>query len=148
MATINSFEELEIWKNARELSKLIHQFVKLEPFKHDYSFVKQIRSSSGSVMDNIAEGFERGGRKEFVQFLVISKGSCGEVRSQLYRAKDQEYITTEEFDSAMALCIGISKMTQRLIEYLNKTIIEGPRYKTVEEDPIEYLSIETLNLKH
>src|ERR1017187_2466822 len=100
---------------------MVYDFTKKDLFKNDYSLIKQIRSASGSVMDNIAEGFERGGRKEFVQFLVISKGSCGEVRSQLYRAMDQKYISSSEFDSSVKLCLSTSKMTQRLIEYLNKS---------------------------
>src|SRR5258707_1713404 len=99
MATITKFEELEIWQMARELANEIFEvFSNSEPFSRDYKLKDQINGSSGSVMDNIAEGFERGGRNEFINFLTYSKGSAGEVKSQLYRAMDRKYITKEQFD--------------------------------------------------
>ena len=81
MATIKRFEDLEIWQEARRLSKIIHKISIETDLKTDFKFREQIKSSSGSVMDNIAEGFERGTRAEFIQFLGYSKGSCGEFRS-------------------------------------------------------------------
>ena len=84
---IERFEDLEIWQDARELCKYVYKTTIKEPFCHDYKLRDQIRASSGSIMDNIAEGFERDGNKEFVQFLSVSKGSCGECRSQSYRCK-------------------------------------------------------------
>ena len=95
--TISSFEDLEIWKIARELSKAVYQVSKAHEFYRDQRFCSQIRAAVGSIMDNIAEGFEREGKKEFIQFLYISKGSCGEVRSQLYRAFDAGFISEQEF---------------------------------------------------
>ena len=92
-----SFEELKIWQNARELTKEIYVITRLPEFSKDYRFVGQITAAMGSVMDNIAEGFERDGNKEFLQFLSIAKGSCGEVRSQIYRAYDVGYINEETF---------------------------------------------------
>jgi four helix bundle protein len=83
MTKISNFEDLQIWQNARELSKVVYEITKTEPFNKDYRFRDQVRASAGSVMDNIAEGFEREGNKEFLQFLSIAKGSCGETRSQL-----------------------------------------------------------------
>lgn len=133
MATIKSFEELEVWKTARELCKVVFEITLKEPFSKDFSLKNQIRSSSGSAMDNIAEGFERGGRKEFIQFLGISKGSAGEVCSQLYRAFDQEYISQESFDKGLVLAKRVGKMDQGLIDYLNTTEIKGSKYKTAEE---------------
>ena len=83
MATANKFEDLEIWKEARRLAKLIHKLTIDTHLKTDFKLKEQIKSSSGSVMDNIAEGFERDGNLEFRQFLSMAKGSAGEVRSQL-----------------------------------------------------------------
>ena len=96
MATINNFEDLEIWQNARELCKKINQYCLHNPkfLNHDKN---QIDRASASIMDNIAEGFEREGNKEFVNFLTMSKGSAGEVRSQLIRAFDRNYIDEEVF---------------------------------------------------
>ena len=98
MATFKNFEEIVAWQKARELCKKIKKLTEKPEFTRDYKLKDQILSSSGSIMDNIAEGFERQGNKEFVQFLYISKGSCGETRSQLYRASDYGYITPEEFN--------------------------------------------------
>ena len=92
MATITRFEDLEIWKEARRLAKEIHLITVHTELRSDLRFKNQIKSSSGSVMDNIAEGFERDGNLEFRQFLSIAKGSAGETRSQLYRIFDFEYI--------------------------------------------------------
>ncbi len=93
------FEDLIIWQEARELSKEIYAISRLPEFKKDYKFVGQITSATGSIMDNIAEGFERDGNKEFLQFLSIAKGSCGEVRSQLYRAYDIGYINNDTYEN-------------------------------------------------
>ena len=97
MATITRFEDLEIWQEARRLAKEIH-FISIETeLKTDFRFRDQIKAASGSVMDNIAEGFERNGNLEFRQFLSIAKGSAGETRSQLYRVLDFNYINEEKF---------------------------------------------------
>ena len=96
MSTIKQFEDLEIWQSARRLAKEIQVILNETDLKFDYKFNEQIKSSSGSVMDNIAEGFERDGNLEFRKFLSIAKGSAGETRSQLYRAFDYGYITEEK----------------------------------------------------
>ena len=92
MATIKSFEEIEAWRKARVLSKEIFELTQKGSFSKDFSLRDQINRSSGSIMDNIAEGFERGGNTEFIQFLSIAKGSAGEVCSQIYRAHDRNHL--------------------------------------------------------
>lgn len=129
MATINRFEDIIAWQKARMLCKIIHSFTIRDPFFKDYKLVSQIKSSSGSAMDNIAEGFERGGNKEFIQFLYISKGSAGETRSQLYRALDNDYINEEEFNSAYHLAEEVGKLNKGLINHLNSSEIKGTKYK-------------------
>ena len=89
---------MEAWKRARILCRKIHKLTHREPFSRDFKFKSQIEDSSGSIMDNIAEGFERGGNKEFTNFSIIEKGSSGEIKSQLYRALDKDNISPEEFN--------------------------------------------------
>jgi four helix bundle protein len=125
---VTRFEDLEIWKEARELCKLVCELTTSGPFIHDFKFRDQIRASSGSAMDNIAEGFERGGNKEFVQFLWVSKGSTGEVRSQSYRAYDVKYINEEMFNELLKRTDSISRKTFNLIQHLRDSDIKGIKY--------------------
>ena len=125
---IERFEDLEIWKDARELCKYIYSLTSIEPFTKDFRFRDQIRASSGSIMDNIAEGFTRGGNKEFGQFLYIAKGSCGEVRSQSYRALDFNYITQETQNELLERTDKISRKTNTLIQHLKNSSMKGPKY--------------------
>ena len=127
--TISSFEDLEIWQDARELCKVIRIYTFREPFNRDYRFRDQINSSSGSIMDNITEGFERDGKKEFIQFLSISKGSCGESRSQSYRAFDANYISQEELDNLLERTQRLSKKIGNFMNYLKNSPISGTKYK-------------------
>ena len=89
---IQNFEDLEIWKEARRLTQTIYQLTRDSRFAKDFGLRDQIRRAAISIMSNISEGFERGGNQEFIQFHYVAKGSCGEVRSQLYVALDQEYV--------------------------------------------------------
>src|SRR6188508_350373 len=107
MATFKSFEDIQAWQKARELCKIIGNILDAGRFKKNFSLLDQIERSSGSIMDNIAEGFERSGNREFLQFLYISKGSCGEFRSQLYRALDRNYINQSEFNELYSLAKDI-----------------------------------------
>lgn len=129
MATIERFEDIKAWQLAREICKLIHGFTLRPAFSKDYRLVGQIKGSSGSIMDNIAEGFERNGNREFIQFLSIAKSSSGETRSQLYRALDNEYITKEEFDQAFQITEEASKLISGFMEYLNQSEIKGSKFK-------------------
>lgn len=126
MATVRRFEELEAWKLSRLLC-MIGVIMEDGAFKRCYRLTDQIEGSSGSIMDNIAEGFERGTRAEFIQFLGYSKGSCGELRSQLYRSLDRKFINKDQFDELYAMAVRISAMLQKLINYLQNTKIAGIR---------------------
>lgn len=129
MATLTKFEDLGIWQEARQLSKEVYEWTNRMPFTHDFSLKDQIRRSSGSLMDNIAEGFDRDGNKEFIQFLSIAKGSAGEVRSQLYRAVDQHYISQDKFDRMSQRSNKISAGILGLINYLRTSEIKGIKFK-------------------
>lgn len=128
MSTIKSFEELEIWKMARLLCQDIFLITRHDLFYKDFGLKNQINNSSGSVMDNIAEGFERDGTKEFIQFLSIAKASCGECRSQLYRSLDRSYITLTEFENISFKTIELGRKISNLMDYLRKTDIRGSKY--------------------
>lgn len=130
MAVIRLFEDISSWKEARELNRILGEMIDNKKFGHNYRLIQQIEGSAGSIMDNIAEGFERGGNREFVQFLYIAKGSCGELRSQLYRALDRSYITQEEFDMIYKRTAYISVLIQKLIHYLAGSEMKGSKYKT------------------
>jgi four helix bundle protein len=129
MATITRFEDLEIWQEARRLAKLIHLGAVETDLKNDFRFREQIKASSGSVMDNIAEGFERNGNLEFRQFLSIAKGSAGETRSQLYRALDCNYINQERFDVLKIDYENLSGKINNFITYLNKKDFKGTKFQ-------------------
>lgn len=109
MATVKQFEDLEIWKLARILCNDINKIASSTELRNDYKLYGQIDGSSGSVMDNIAEGFERNGNREFIQFLSIAKASCGETRSQLYRGLDRNYINKNKFDNLYEQTIVLLK---------------------------------------
>jgi four helix bundle protein len=125
---VERFEDLEIWKEARVLCKVIFDITIKEPFCKDYKLRDQIKASSGSVMDNIAEGFEREGNKEFMQFLSVAKGSCGECRSQSYRAFDYQYIDQGVLDDLITRTVQLSKKISSLISYLKKSDLKGPKF--------------------
>jgi four helix bundle protein len=129
MGTIKRFEDLELWAEARVLANKIYVLCEQGKFQKDYRFKDQIRSAAGSIMDNIAEGFERSSRLEFIQFLGIAKGSCGEVKSQLYRALDQAYVDQSEFDALYGLCDKLASGIAGFIQYLNKSSYKGQKFK-------------------
>jgi four helix bundle protein len=132
MATISRFEDLDIWKKARSFCRNISRVAGYERFSHDFALRDQIRASSGSVMDNIAEGFERNGNREFVQFLYIAKGSCGESRSQLYRALDSGYLPDDDFNLLQQESLALSQNISGFINYLKSSEMKGFKYKNAK----------------
>jgi four helix bundle protein len=129
MATIKRFEEMDSWKLAREVCDRIGKLIDDGKLKRNYRLIDQIEGSSGSIRHNIAEGFERGIRGAFITFPGYAKGSCGEFRSQLYRALNRSYISQVEFDELSLLSIRISALLQKFIVYLQETSIKGLRKK-------------------
>jgi four helix bundle protein len=121
MSKIHRLEDVEAWQLARELSVDVYRLTLKDDFKRDYGMKDQIRRASVSIMNNIAEGFERGSNKDFAKFLFISRGSAGEVRSLLYVAKDLGYISEQEFENNKALCCRIGGALWGLIQHLKKT---------------------------
>ena len=113
--TIQTFEEIKVWQKAKELCVITY---KIFSTSKDYGFRDQIQRASVSVMNNIAEGFERKGNKELSRFLYISKGSCGEVRSMLQLALELGYISKVDYDSMYILSVDISKMLAGFIRAL------------------------------
>jgi four helix bundle protein len=129
--TVKNLEELNVYNRARELTNEIYEITRKTPFSKDYGLVDQIRRASVSIMSNIAEGFERGTNKEFVQFLFIAKGSCGEVRAQLSIAFDQKYIDEKSYKALFDKCSRTSGMIGNLIKYLKGSKYQGAKYKKV-----------------
>lgn len=132
MATIKRFEDLEIWQEARRLSIKVIHLSKSTDLKNDFKLRDQIKGSSGAVMDNIAEGFERDGNLEFRQFLSVAKASAGESRSQLYRIFDNDYIDLDELQRLTSEYETLSKRIANFINYLNKKDFKGTKFKESE----------------
>lgn len=126
---LEKFEDIIAWQKARELTKDIYQVTSIGKFEKDFSLKDQIRRSSISVVSNIAEGFERGGNKEFIHFLYIAKGSCAELRAQLYIASDLLYINDVEFNNAYSKAIEINKLLYGFISYLKNSNLKGDKFK-------------------
>jgi four helix bundle protein len=132
MSTFQSFEEIGVWQKARQLTKEVYQVSGKGPFTRDFGLRDQIRRACVSIMSNIAEGYERGGTKEFLQFLSIAKGSAGEVRSQLYVAFDQDYLTKSVFEELSSHAREISRMLTGLMSYLRNSGLKGTKCRTFQ----------------
>ena len=133
--TAKNFEELEIWKQARTLSGKIYKLTREGQFARDFGLCSQIQRASVSVMSNIAEGYERGGNQELIQFLAIAKGSCGEVRCQLYVALDQGYVKRDEAEALIDQHKKLSIMIHKFMEHLKGSNFKGQKYKPPKPDP-------------
>lgn len=126
---IKKFEDLESWKKARSLTNKIYEATAAGSFSRDFGLKDKIRRASISILSNIAEGFERGGDKEFLQFPAVAKGSCGEVRSQLYIAVDQGYLTPDLSASLLNHAVEIGRMIAGLMKYLRNSELKGSKYR-------------------
>ena len=134
MGTFKKFEEIEAWQKARILAQTVYKISGAGSFAKDYALKEQIRRTGISIMANIAEGHERAGRKEFIQFLAIAKASSGELRSHLYVALDQDYISKESFEEIYSLAMDTSRMINGLMRYLKQSDISGNKYKVSEPE--------------
>ena len=134
---VKRFEDLKIFQMARDLTKEVYAITKKGDFHKDSRFVQQIHAAAGSIMDNIAEGFERDGNKEFVIFLYIAKGSCGEVRSQIIRASDVGFIDNETATKLYNDCVALSKALSRFIKSLKTSAIAGLKFQKIQAPSIE-----------
>jgi four helix bundle protein len=130
MATFKKFEDIECWRKARELTRRIYRVSAKARFARDFGLKDQIRRASVSIMSNIAEGHDRSGTGEFIQFLATAKGSAAEVRSQLYVALDEAYIDESDFGELNALAAETGRMIGGLMNYLRSSPYKGTKYKT------------------
>ena len=137
MATFKTFEDIEAWQKSRILADKIYRLSREGDFSRDFKLRDQVNGAAGSIMDNIAEGFEREGTREFVQFLSIAKGSAGEVRSQLYRVLDHGYISQESFNELQEEVITISKQISGLMNYLKRSELKGTKFIHEPEEPYQ-----------
>ena len=128
MARIERFEDLTSWQKARELNRLVYDATRKGAFAKDYGLRDQIRRASVSVMSNLAEGFERGGNREFIQFLSNAKGSCGEVRCQLYAALDEKYLTEPDFRELYERSREVSRLISGFMAYLRRSELRGTKF--------------------
>ena len=128
MATITRFEEIEPWQLGRELKQLVYKCSKTGEFAKDFALKDQIRRAAMSITANIAEGFEREGNREFIQFLSTSKGSCGELQDHLYTALDESYVTAEEFDNLYGKAGEVGQKLGAFMNYLKKSQLRGRKF--------------------
>ena len=137
MATFTTFEEIGAWQKARQFTKELYKATSSGAFGKDYDLRNQIRRAAVSMMSNIAEGFERSGTGEFKHFLSIAKGSAGEVRSQLYVAFDQNYLSKAVFDAFSGQATEIGRMIGGLMIHLGKSRIKGTKFRTEADLKLE-----------
>ena len=132
MATIKRFEDIQAWQKARHSTRMIYETTSTGAFSRDFGLRDQIRRSAVSTMSNIAEGFEREGNREFINFLTIAKGSCAEARAQLYVALDCGYIDRSEFDTLYRELDETGRLIGGFMRYLSNCEISGQKFKAAE----------------
>ena len=129
MNRIEKFEDIIAWQKARELTREVYKCTRVGAFTRDHGLKDQIQRASISTMANVAEGYERGGDKEFIQFLSNSKGSCGEVKSHLYVALDQGYLAPANFDQLYGQASEVSRLLSGFMTYLRESDLRGRKYR-------------------
>jgi len=127
VADIRRFEDIKAWQTGLELARTVYALSRKGEFARDFALRDQIRRAAVSVVSNIAEGFERGGNAEFIQFLSYAKGSAGEVEAQLYIAHDQGYVSDAEFGQAQGLARATRKLISGFVKYLQKSGMRGQK---------------------
>jgi four helix bundle protein len=135
VATIERFEQIEAWQEARKLTNALYELTSEGKFARDFGLRDQIRRAAVSVMSNIAEGFERGGDREFIQFLSLAKGSAGEIRSQLYVAFDQHHLSQTQFEDLANQALHLGRLLAGFMNYLKKAQLGRVKYKPAETRP-------------
>jgi len=135
VATIRRFEDIDAWQRARDLTRQVYALTAAGPFSRDFVLRDQARRAAVSIMGNIAEGHERDGSREFLQFLAMAKGSCGELRSHLAAALDQRHLTQGQYQEAQERALEISRMASGLMKYLRQTALRGTKYARPTGDP-------------
>ncbi len=129
MSVIKRFEDLEIWQIARHIAQKVYPLTLQEPICREYSLADQMKGSCGSAMDNSVEGFDRGSRLEFINSLGIARGESGELKSQLYRCLDNQFISQQLFDELYTELVQLIRKISSFISYLNKSSIKGQKFK-------------------
>lgn len=146
--TVKRFEELYCWQQGRELVKLVYSLTRQAKFV-DFSLKDQIQRAAVSIISNVAEGFERNNREEFIYFLYVAKGSCGEVRAQGYVAFDQKFITEQEFKSLISLSEIVSGILYKFIESVKISQYRGIKHKVGESEGDKFMKeVAEKYLKH
>ena len=136
MGKVENFEDLEVWQLARDICKLIDKLLKETSLGRNYALANQMERSSGSIMDNIAEGFGRGGNAELHNFLSYSKGSTSELKSQCYRSKDKNLIKNSDFELLITECGKLENKLGAFMFYLRKSNLKGIKFKKPDSDQI------------
>jgi len=134
MGIVEKLEDLEVWQLARSICRIIDKLLKETPLGKNYALANQMERSSGSIMDNIAEGFGRGGNAEFHNFLSYSKGSTSELKSQCYRTKDKNLIKDTDFELLLTECRKLENKLGAFMFYLRKTNLKGIKFKKPDPD--------------
>ena len=138
MPTIKSFEELPVWKDARKFANKIYNLTKKFPKEENYGLTSQITRATVSIGSNIAEGFDRYSKKDFIRFLIIARGSISEIQSDLYIALDLKYINQNDFQETYTLSKDLGKQINGFIKYLRSYDKQNSKANKLNEESNYY----------